>query len=67
MPGHEPIWERPESLRERAHWYRAFAKAHGGAAWAQALAAHLERQAEKIEALQARAARSAKDVDPDPK
>ena len=57
MSGQQPVWERPESLRERALWYRAFAGAHGDAAWALRLAALLERQADAIEAEQASQAR----------
>jgi hypothetical protein len=65
MSGREPVWERPESLREHARWYRAYAEAHGGAAWALSAAAELERHAEEVEASQARAARSSEDH-PDP-
>lgn len=61
MSGQEPTWERPEVLRERARWYRDFAEAHNDAAWAIWLAAHLERQADEIDAQQARAARQPDD------
>lgn len=52
-----PIWERPDSLRERARWYRAFAETHADATWALWLAAHLERQADELDAAQAAGAR----------
>jgi hypothetical protein len=65
MPEREQTWERPESLRERARWYRAFEEAHNDASWALWLAAHLERRADHLEALQARAARYPKDGKPE--
>jgi hypothetical protein len=50
----DPIWERPESLRERARFYRAYAVAHeGDRAWALWLAVKLEREAGEIERKQA--------------
>jgi len=63
MSGQEPTWERPESLRERARWYRAFAETHDEAAWALSLAAHLERQADELDAM--RAAQARKKTKPD--
>ena len=42
--------ERPEALRERAQWYRAFAEVCGGDnAWCLRLAAHFERLADEAE------------------
>ncbi len=50
----DPVWERPEFLRQRACWYRAHAETHGGGAWALQLAEDLERRADELEATQAK-------------
>jgi hypothetical protein len=43
--------DRPESLRERAQWYRAFAEVCGGDnGWALRLADHLDKLAAEAEA-----------------
>lgn len=54
MSKHEPVWERPDVLRERARWYRAYAGTQSDRAWALWLAAQLERRAGELEAVQAR-------------
>jgi hypothetical protein len=67
MPYRTPTWERPESIRERARWYRAYAAAHPGESdWALRLAAHLERHADELEARQATALLSPKPDTADP-
>ena len=61
MPHRIPSWERPEAVRERARWYRAYAAAHPGeSAWALRLAEHLDRQADELEAKHATAPRPPK-------
>lgn len=57
MAEQHPIWERPESLRERARWYRTLAETQADASWALRLAELLERQADALDAAQAAQAR----------
>ena len=67
MPEQEPVGERPETLRERARWYRAFASTDGDAEGALRLADHLERPAADAKVPSLRAARLRRSAEPDPK
>ena len=50
MSANPPGWQGPDALRERAVWYRGFAKVCAGdGAWALRLADYFDKLAEELE------------------
>jgi hypothetical protein len=61
MTERDRIWLWPESLRERALWYRDFARANPDAQWALWIASRLEQEADRLEGKDPKSSRPARE------